>query len=230
MLERYRRLRAIGREQHTAMMKLISGPAMLKQARRLGLAQGKTLVLDSLDDMNFVWDILFYTSSIDRSRVVDRYARSVRLEPGSDEEIVREAKRQSRFAIIKCKEKHPIAGLIVTDLVRGGEYHLIDEGLEVSLPAGALIATRLIFIDDWAMTAGVMVPLDADFLKCFFASAPLFQRKPAKALIDDRRFAEALYRAAVMEGITERIAYRNPDEDPHDALMQKGNGRRGLAA
>lgn len=221
LLERYRQLRVIGRRQHSEMLKFASGDAMLKQARRLGLAEGKTLMLDSIDDMNFVFDLLFYTSSIDRPRVVDRYARLRQHEPGSDEAKLLAAKQQARFAIIQCQQRHPIVGLIVRDLVRNSEHQLIDEGLEVSLPPGAMIATRLIAFDDFDMTAGVMVPVEAGFLKSVFNSIPNLQRKPAKVLINDRRLAEAIYRAAVSEGVTDRIAYRDPGEDPLELISQK---------
>ena len=43
VLARYRQLREISKRHHHDILKLISGDAMLQQARRLGLAQGRTL-------------------------------------------------------------------------------------------------------------------------------------------------------------------------------------------
>src|SRR4029450_7908218 len=45
VLARYRQLREISKSRHHDILKSISGDAMLQQARRLGLAQGRTLIL-----------------------------------------------------------------------------------------------------------------------------------------------------------------------------------------
>ena len=49
---------------------------MLQQARRLGLAQGRTLILDDMEEMNYVFDLAIHTGPPGRSRAIDRYARS----------------------------------------------------------------------------------------------------------------------------------------------------------
>ena len=56
-------------------------------ARRLGLAQGKTLLLDDMDEMYYVYDLAVYTAPPDRSRAIDRYAKSARFEAQSDERL-----------------------------------------------------------------------------------------------------------------------------------------------
>ena len=230
ILARYRQLRVVGRAQHSAMMKLVSGPHMFKQARRLGLIQGKTFVLDSLGDMNFVFDLLLYTSSLDRPRAADRYARSVQLAPGSDEAIMLQAKLNSRFAILECKRRHNVVGLVMEDVVRQVEYHLVDEGLEVSLREGARIATRIAMVEDLVMALGVFVPVEGHFLRRVYDSIPQLQRKNAAAIVDDRRFAEAIYRNAILDGLTAHIAYREPDEPALDALLRLRGEGAGIAA
>ena len=76
VLARYRQLREISKRHHHDILKLISGDAMLQQARRLGLAQGGTLILDDMDEMSYVFDLAIYTAPPRRSRAIDRYARS----------------------------------------------------------------------------------------------------------------------------------------------------------
>jgi len=120
---------------------------------RSGLAQGKTLVLDSMDDLNLVFDLLIHTAPKDRSRAIDRYARAARLAPETDEALVLEAMRRARFSIISSVRRHTVAGLIVKDLFRGFEFWLVDEGLESSLPDEAVLATRLYTLEGFAMTA-----------------------------------------------------------------------------
>ena len=76
VLARYRQLREISKRHHHDILKLISGDAMLQQARRLGLAQGRTLILDDMEEMSYVFDLAIYTAPPRRSRAIDRYARS----------------------------------------------------------------------------------------------------------------------------------------------------------
>ena len=52
VLTRYRHFREISKQHHSAALDFLSKDAVISQARRLGLAQGKTLVLDSMDDLN----------------------------------------------------------------------------------------------------------------------------------------------------------------------------------
>jgi hypothetical protein len=209
LLARYRRFREIGRQHHTALLKFLSKDAIISQARRLGLAQGKILVIDSIDDLNLVFDLLIYTAPKDRSRAIDRYARSAQSAPDTDEVLVLEGMLQSRFAIITRTGRHPVAGLLVNDVFRGDNYWLVDEALESSLPDEAMLATRLYNLDGFTMTAGVVVPLDTELIEDAIVETPQLLRKMPKEAIDDRRFAEAIYRAAVVSGIMEQVGYQD---------------------
>src|SRR6266540_1864744 len=100
VLARYRQLREISKRHHHDILKLISGDAMLQQARRLGLAQGRTLILDDMEEMSYVFDLAIYTAPPRRSRAIDRYARSAQLPPGSDEALMLVAMRAARFTIL----------------------------------------------------------------------------------------------------------------------------------
>ena len=129
VLARYRHFREISKQHHSAALDFLSKDAIISQARRLGLAQGKTLVLDSMDDLNLAFDLAIHTAPKDRSRAIDRYARAARLAPETDEALVLEAMRRARFSIISSVRRHTVAGLIVKALFRGFEFWLVDEGL-----------------------------------------------------------------------------------------------------
>ena len=214
VLTRYRHLREISKRHHSAALDFLAKDAVISQARRIGLAQGKTLVLDSIDDLNLAFDLVIHTAPKDRSRAIDRYARAARLAPESDELLVLEAMQHARFSIISIVHRHPVAGLIAKDLFRGGEVWLVDEGLESSLPDGAALATRIYTPEGFAMTAGVLVPLDGELIENAVADTPQLLRKPPDEVIDDRRFAEAIYRAALASGIMEQVAYQDTIAEP----------------
>ena len=120
-----------------------------------------------------------------------------------------EAMRRARFSIISFVRRHAAAGLIVKDLFRRVEFWLVDEGLERSLPDGAALATRLFTPEGFAMTAGILVPLDIELIEDAIADTPQLLRKRREEVIDDRRFAEAIYRVALASGIMEQVAYQD---------------------
>ena len=61
-LARYHRLREIGKRHHSNVMDFLSKDAILRHARRLGLAEGKALVLDRMDELNLAVDLAIYTA------------------------------------------------------------------------------------------------------------------------------------------------------------------------
>jgi hypothetical protein len=214
VLARYRALREISKDHHSKILKLVSRDAILRQARRLGLTYGETLVLDDMDELNYVFDLAIHTATADRPRAIDRYARSARLAPGSDELVMLDAMREARFAVLAIERRHEIAGLIATDVFRQREVWLLDIGLESSFFEQSLIATRLFTPEVFSMTAGVLVPFEEDMLLDLAADLPArLGRMPIASLIDDRRFAEVIYRVALANGVMEHMTYLDLPDD-----------------
>ena len=210
VLARYRHLRQICKRHHSDALKLLSRDAILHQARRLGLADGKTFILDSMDELTLAFDLAIHTAPAGRSRAIDRYARSTQFASGCDEALMLEAMCNARFAVVLVQRRHQVAGLLVTDVFRKIELWLVDEGLEMSLPEGSAFATRYFTPDGFAMTAGVGMPVDLVLLTSAVESVPQLLRRSRTEAIEDRRFAEAVYRAAIADGIMEGISYQDP--------------------
>jgi hypothetical protein len=214
VLGRYRHLREISKRHNSAVLKFLSKDAVLQHARRLGLTQGKTLVLDDPDELNYAFDLAIHTAPTDRSRAIDRYARSARLAPGSDEALMLDAMCHARFAVLGIVRRHETAGLIVNDLFRERELWLVDIGLESSVPDGSVFATRIYQPEAFAMTGGVNVPVDLKLVTDALGEMPQLLSKSHAAALDDRRFAEAIYRVALAGGVMQRIKYQDPfDKD-----------------
>lgn len=214
VVARYRRLREISNHHHDQVLNFISQDAILQHARRLGLARGKTFILDDGEELNFAFDLAIHTAPTDRSRALDRYARSTQPASGRDEMLVLDAMRVARFSLLRIERRHEVVGLIATDLCRKTELWLVDIGLESSVPDGSLMATRLYTPEQFSMTAGVGVPLDVAMLADLIAELPgPLCGKELPTIIDDRRFAETIYRVALASGVTERMKYEDPPDD-----------------
>jgi hypothetical protein len=136
ILTRYRRLRQVSKEHHLAVLDIIAPDVLMDWAKRLDLTQGRTLVLESEHEMTLAEDLATYLAKPGRSHPLDRYAQAARFASGSDEAIVLEAMRDPCFSLWRVERRHETAGLILRDLLRGGETWLVDETLEKTARPG----------------------------------------------------------------------------------------------
>jgi hypothetical protein len=60
------------------------------------------------------------------------------------------------------------------------------------------------------MTAGAGVPVDVELLEDVLDEVSPLTHKGIEAAVDDRRFAETVFRIAIDSGLTERIAFQDP--------------------
>jgi len=208
ILTRYRRLRQISKEHHEAVLDIIAPDVLLDWARRLDLTEGKAVVLESENEMTLPEDLAIYLPRLGRSHPLDRYARVARFVPGSDEAIVLEAMRRARFSFWRIERRHQTTGLILRDLLRGGETWLVDEAMEKNAPPGLEIAARLLQPAAFAMTARIIVPILPDLMEETFARAPALRHAQGGALAADPHFAIAVYRAAVTMGAMDSVRFR----------------------
>ena len=207
ILTRYRRLHAVGKQHHAAVLDVVAPDVVMDYAKRLGLTRGKVVVLDRTEDMTLAFDLAIYLAKPGRSHPLDRYARAAQFPPGSDEAIVLEAMRHARFSIWRIERLHETAGLVLRDLLRQGETWLMDESMEKSPPLGGDFAGRLLTPESFAMTTGVLVPTTRGLMQEVFDKIPALQRATADAIVQDPRFATAIYRAAVGRGAMESVRY-----------------------
>ena len=210
VLTRYRRLREISKRHQTEAVRYVPHSALLDQARRIGLAVGKTLVAESMDELTLAFDLALYTAPPDRSRGIERYARSAAVPAGSDDEVVLQAMRQARFSVWQVERRHEAVGLVVQDLMRENSLWLVDESLEQTAPEGMSVAMRVIMPEAFAMTCGVIVPIDAMLLDEVFEEVLGRIRGEADAIANDRRFATTIYRMTVLEGLMDQVGFVDP--------------------
>jgi hypothetical protein len=208
IIRRYRHLREISRRINDGLLKHVPANAVIKLARKFGLTDRRTLLLESMDQMAFLFDLAIYTGPPDRTRPIDRYARTARFEPGSDEASVLEAMGHAQFVLGTIERRHEAAGLIIRDLLREKDVWLVDEGLERSLADGAALVMRVFTPDEFSVTAGVMMPVDAMILEDAFDEVlPRLKNHTPGEICDDRRFAEAIYRTAMEYGVMDYIGF-----------------------
>ncbi len=217
LLARYRHLRAINLRQQNEALKFVARGRIVEHGRRLDLAVGNTLVADSEDELALAFDLAVHTSRGGRSRAIDRYAHSVRPQPGSDEAMMLKAAQQARFGVWHVQERHAVLGLTIWDPLAESTLWLLDEGLESSAPVGSVFAGRLLAVDNFVMTCGAIVPVVPDMLFELHENSPRLSGRSNVEKAQDPRFAEMVFRAAIRTGVAETVAYVAPQDDFLDA-------------
>lgn len=164
IVARYRHLRALANRIQRDALDRVSSRNLLEQGRALGLADGHRWLTDTDDEMAIVCDMAVYSRRQGGSRAIDRHAAMMDAEPGSDEAHVIAAFQAARFSIWRIERRHAEAGLVVLDVLRGGETWLMDLNLAATAGFGSCFAGRLLRPEDFAMSCGVLVPVDAEIL------------------------------------------------------------------
>jgi hypothetical protein len=212
ILTRYRRLRDISNELHHDVLAIIAPDVLLDWAKRLGLTEGRTVVLENEYEMILAKDLATYLPRPGRSHPLDRYARATRFDPGSDEAIVLEAMRHARFSLWRVERRHETAGLVLRDLLRGEETWMVDETMEKNPPLGVEIAGRLVKPEGFAMNARIFVPVSPEMLKAVFDRTPALRHANTDVIAGDPRFAIGIYRAAVAAGALSAVRLHSREE------------------
>ena len=129
---------------------------------------------------------------------------------GSDEARVLDAMREARFSVWRIEGHHEIAGLVLTDVLRGGETWLVDEALASCARPGLAFASRLCWPAEFAITCGVVVPVDRELLtEVVFDCEEWLRTSDDGKIAGDPRFATSLYRAAIPEGVMRGVEFRD---------------------
>ena len=214
ILARYRRLRQISKQQHEAVLDIIAPDVLLEWPKRLDLTEGKAVVLENDNEMTLPEDLAIYLPRLGHAHPLDCYDRFARFAPGSDEAIVLAAMRRAHFSLWRVERRHPTTGLILRDLLRDEETWLVDEAMERNAPPGMEMAARLLPLENFAMTARIIVPILPDLMtrpelmEEVFTRAPALRRLQREVLAGDPRFAIGIYRAAVATGTMERVEFK----------------------
>ena len=147
-----------------------------------------------------------------RSRAIDRLACAASFAAASDEALVLAAMRQARISIWQVTDYYYEGGLVVCDMLRGGEAWLMDEAMTASCPADFRFVGRLFMPEDFAMSSGVLVPFDENLAAALEESMPpAFRALERPAAAGDYRFAQAAYRAAVATNAMECVRFADTE-------------------
>jgi hypothetical protein len=186
LVDRYRKLREISRRLHNEVLpKYLSKRAFQTCGRKLGIMRGNTFVFDEMDHAGVLMDYCLYDHTEEGGSAVCRYMADAQLDAQSDEYAMVKAMSESFHTLVLVTEVLPDVGVRVVDLFAGREFLLIDMGLSRTAVKGIVIATRLFPFDEFVMTSGAPLSVDADTLRAIRDSVlPQFETEGQYILVD----------------------------------------------
>jgi len=203
--ERERQLRALVIQHHNDAIGFLPKAQIEEHLRRLRLLRNGRATTERAELLTLAIDLAVYTAAEGRSRGLQRYARARRPALAGDAARVLDAMEGARFSLWRVERPHEEGGLIVRDLMRQTEDWLMDERLAAAATPGTAFASRLFEPDRFAMTCGVVVPVDRGLIE-EIGSDPLPWRRGEPAdIANDPRFAVAVYRSAIGRGLLEQV-------------------------
>ena len=191
----YRRCVPLRQRFQDAALRSVPTPKVVEQAGRLGLPVTQELAQVSEGDLAFAFDLSVYTAPPGRSRAIDRMARQQRAAQG-EAGLVLSALTSAWFSIFRVLGPHPDTGLLLEDVLLGGQVWVVDEALAESAAPGTVLASRLGRVRGFAITCGVAATLD-DAILAGFRNVLSEAGVPAGDLVVDPRFATLIYQRAL---------------------------------
>jgi hypothetical protein len=158
--------------------------------------------------MTLLFDLAIHTAKLGRSRSIDRYAKAAAHSNEIGEGHTLAAMRGAKSSVWRIERHHEVTSPIVTDMLRGSETWLIDEALTISAHAGLRFASRLCWPTDFAMTCGVVVPVDAELTeRVVVGTHKRIQRSEPNQWTGNPRLAAAIYRTTIEAGIIDSVDF-----------------------
>lgn len=161
LVERYKRLRDIGRKYADSLTERVPRRGVRECGKRLGLWKDGMLVLEQDHEVSVLYDYCIYDWREGGNSVVeDRLAEAPPPSANSEEYSVLEAMADSLYTLLQARKVIPGLGMQAYDFLHLKPWTLVDVNLSRTAQEDMVLATRIIPFDNFAMTSGA--PLTAD--------------------------------------------------------------------
>ena len=123
------------------------------------MLEGKRLVLGSDDELAVLMDYCIFDLQEHGCGVIEQYLADSPPDRESDEMLCLRAMQQAIYSIFEIEETERRLGATVRNLLSHETFLVADLGLSHSARSGLLLASRMLFFDDFAMTGGAVLPV-----------------------------------------------------------------------
>ena len=162
VLEKYKRTRSVALELNNSLLKLISKKAIESTAKKWGIWQDGTLVLEIEDYLSVLMDYVIYDCFQNGRNAVEHYLLQSPPELGTDVQTVLDGMHRAFFSIFRVEKIVESVGIHVLDILSDRRYFLVDVGLGDTATETLTIISRVLLFDDFIMTTGAALPVDEE--------------------------------------------------------------------
>ncbi len=209
VLNRYKQLRARGRALNDLLIKQLPKTAIRECAKKLGLLEGKTLVLDSEHELSVLFDYCLYTHRRGNKTVIDRYLAQAPPAVLSEEDMrLLNAMSNAYYSLFVVDAVQTDKGVTLHDLLRDKTFFLMDTGFGQSARPGLMLAGRVLPLADFAMSSGAFIPLQGTAVRHQVESIlKKFQKHKKVGDVVFSPAQEAAFSAQVIRGLLRAGAF-----------------------
>ncbi len=154
-IREYRKIREIGRLLNDKIIKVIPKEVIDRTARDMKILVKGVLVLDSQDELGWLFDRIIYDVPWDGKTTIEHFEMEKDSELSSMEEKLLEAMKGIHFSLFEVVGGVVGEFLQLYDILSDCQIQLTDVSMSSTAPKGLLIGTRILKIEDISMSSGV---------------------------------------------------------------------------
>jgi hypothetical protein len=216
LVARYKRFRAVSRRLSKGLVRAIPKTTLRECARKLGILQGGVLVFDTEHETAVLADYCIHSHRVGGKTVLEWHLASSPPPPGSDEMLVLQAMRKSRYSIFVVTRVDRGLGMELEDAFAGDTLFLIDLGLSQTAFQNCGFATRLVPLPGFWMTTGSALPITPGVVPEIERRViARFGPERAKNLenlspLDQSTLATIVIQTCLRAGVSQYVRYEEP--------------------
>ena len=162
-LPRYRRWRVLQREAHSMALDLLPRNAIWACAKSMGAPSKGWIAAATESEQAALFDYALYCHVWRGATAVERIMLNLaERQAPSEERAIINALNESRFSLWLAFEVVPGLGVELIDVVAMRKVFIVDEGMSGNVEKGIVFGGRLMELDGFCFTSGVVTPLSSD--------------------------------------------------------------------
>lgn len=202
LIEEYKKYRNSAKKLSEVILSKYTDNQSLETITRLmGVRHGKSIIMDSDEELNFLMDFSLYEYRVDGKNFLERYQES-NSELDQNEAKIIAAQLLAYTSLFKIIDTNPSnATLLLSDLLNNGqEIKLMDINLSTTAINGSLLFTRLVPFKDIYMYSGMFYAFHQSYERALLKEYKSKMKKVKSDIESQQRFT-AFYKLSKTKGI-----------------------------
>ncbi len=161
-IEKYKNIRETSRALNNEIIKVIPKAVIDRTAKDMRLLFKGVLVLDSEDEIGFLFDRIIYDVPWDGRSALEHFETESDYQLSEMENEIFQAMKNAYFSLFEVVGSVPDECVQLADLLSDNQIELTDLSMSISARKGLLLAIRILEIQDIIMSTGSGYPFQAD--------------------------------------------------------------------